>query len=96
MGFLDLLNKHRSRRPISGAIIAVSIADLLQQNKAQQQALAQSIRKRIQELHEHFNIRFPIMYRLPNAACEPGSWNTLMIWIGINALKSGYSGIHGA
>ncbi len=60
LGFLDLLKKHRSRRPISGAIIAVSIVDLLEQNKAQQQALAQSIRKRIQELHEHFNIRFPV------------------------------------
>jgi type VI secretion system protein ImpL len=60
LGFLDLLKKYRSRRPISGAIIAVSIADLLEQNKAQQQALAQSIRKRIQELHEHFNIRFPV------------------------------------
>jgi type VI secretion system protein ImpL len=60
LGFLDLLKKHRSRRPISGAIIAVSIADLLEQNKAQQLELAQSIRKRIQELHEHFNIRFPV------------------------------------
>ena len=60
LGFLDLLKKYRSRRPISGAIIAVSIADLLEQNRAQQQALAQSIRKRIQELHEHFNIRFPV------------------------------------
>ncbi len=60
LGFLDLLKKHRSRRPINGAVIAVSITDLLEQNKAQQQALAQSIRKRIQELHERFNIRFPV------------------------------------
>ncbi|MDD5630731.1 MAG: type VI secretion system membrane subunit TssM, partial [Methylococcales bacterium] len=60
LGFLDLLKKYRSRRPISGAIIAVSITDLLEKNRAQQQALAQSIRKRIQELHEHFNIRFPV------------------------------------
>ncbi|WP_333874583.1 type VI secretion system membrane subunit TssM [Methylobacter sp.] len=60
LGFLDLLKKHRSRRPINGAVIAVSITDLLEQNKAQQQALAQSIRKRIQELHEHFNMRFPV------------------------------------
>ncbi|MDD1629230.1 MAG: type VI secretion system membrane subunit TssM [Methylococcaceae bacterium] len=60
LGFLDLLKKHRSRRPINGAIIAVSITDLLEQNKAQQQAVAQSIRKRIQELHERFNIRFPV------------------------------------
>jgi len=60
LGFLDLLKKYRSRRPISGAIIAVSITDLLEQNKAQQQALAQSIRNRIQELHKHFNSRFPV------------------------------------
>ncbi|MDD1637342.1 MAG: type VI secretion system membrane subunit TssM, partial [Methylococcaceae bacterium] len=39
LGFLDLLKKHRSRRPINGAIIAVSITDLLEQNKAQQQAV---------------------------------------------------------
>ena len=60
LGFLDLLKKYRSRRPINGAIIAVSIADLLEQTNAQQQATAQSIRKRIQELYEHFNSRFPV------------------------------------
>ncbi|CAA9889690.1 IcmF1 [Candidatus Methylobacter favarea] len=60
LGFLKLLKKYRSRRPINGAIIAVSLSDLLEQNKAEQQSLAISIRKRIQELHEHFNIRFPV------------------------------------
>jgi type VI secretion system protein ImpL len=60
LGFLDLLKKHRGRRPINGAIIAVSITDLLEQSKAEQQAQAIAIRKRIQELHERFNIRFPV------------------------------------
>jgi len=60
LGFLDLLKKHRSRRPINGVIIAISIADLLEQGKAEQQAHAVSIRNRIQELHERFNIRFPV------------------------------------
>lgn len=60
LGFLDLLKKYRGRRPINGAIIAVSIADLLELSKAEQQAHAIAIRKRVQELHERFNIRFPV------------------------------------
>lgn len=60
LGFLDLLKKYRSRRPINGALIAVSIANLLELSKAEQQAHAIAIRKRVQELHERFNIRFPV------------------------------------
>jgi type VI secretion system protein ImpL len=60
LGFLDLLKKYRRRRPISGAIIAVSIADLLEQPPGEQQLHARAIRNRIQELHEHFGIRFPV------------------------------------
>lgn len=60
LGFLDLLKKHRGRRPVNGAIVAISIADLLEQNKAEQHAHALAIRKRIQELHERFNMRFPV------------------------------------
>lgn len=60
MNFLELLKKYRRQRPINGAIIAVSIADLLQQSEAERSAHALTIRKRIQELHEQFGIRFPI------------------------------------
>ena len=60
LGFLDLLKKNRSRRPINGIIIAVSLADLLGQNNEQNLAQAQTIRKRIQDLHDRFNIRFPV------------------------------------
>lgn len=60
LGFLDLLKKYRPRRPINGAIVAISIADLLVQSKSEQQATAQGIRKRLQELYERFNIRFPV------------------------------------
>ncbi len=60
LGFLDLLKKHRSRRPINGAIIAISIEDLLKQSNAERQDNAVKIRNRIQELHERFNIRFPV------------------------------------
>lgn len=62
LGFLDLLKKYRSRRPINGVIVAVSISDLLQQNMEQQLHQATAIRNRIQELYDRFNIRFPVYF----------------------------------
>ncbi len=59
-GFLDLLKKHRRRRPINGAFIAISLADLILQREEEREAQALAIKQRVQELHEHFGIRFPI------------------------------------
>lgn len=59
-GFLDLLRKHRRRRPINGAFVAISLADLMQQPEAEREAQALAIKQRLQELHEHFSIRFPV------------------------------------
>ncbi len=59
-GFLKLLKKYRPRRPINGIIVTISLTDLLQQTPVQREAQANSIRKRIQELHSELNIRFPI------------------------------------
>ncbi|MCP5425224.1 MAG: type VI secretion system membrane subunit TssM [Gammaproteobacteria bacterium] len=59
-GFLDLLKKHRRRRPINGVLVAISLKDLLEQNEGERAAQAQAIKERIQELHEHLGIRFPV------------------------------------
>ena len=59
-GFLGLLKKHRPRRPINGIIVALSVADLLQQGPAARQAQAGAIRARIKELHERLGSSFPI------------------------------------
>ncbi len=59
-GFLQLLRKHRRRRPINGVILAVSVADLLQQGEADRKQQALAIRARIQDLHEQLGMRFPI------------------------------------
>ncbi|HRZ05029.1 MAG TPA: type VI secretion system membrane subunit TssM, partial [Candidatus Competibacteraceae bacterium] len=59
-GFLDLLKKHRRRRPINGAFIAISLSDLMQQSEEERTAQAVAIKQRIQELHEYFGIRFPL------------------------------------
>ncbi|MGB1254662.1 MAG: type VI secretion system membrane subunit TssM [Thiolinea sp.] len=59
-GFLDLLRKNRSHQPINGILIAISMADILQFSAEQLEQHASTIRQRIQELHEHLGIRFPV------------------------------------
>ncbi len=59
-GFLDLLKRHRRRRPINGALVAISIADLLQQTELERMAHAKAIRMRVKELIDSFGIRFPV------------------------------------
>ena len=59
-GFLALLKKHRRRRPINGAIIAISLQDLLTQTEEERVIHAKTIRSRIDELMDKLEIRFPI------------------------------------
>jgi len=59
-GFLNLLKKNRRRRPINGAIIAISLHDLLFQTEDERIQHAKTIRMRIDELMAKLEIRFPI------------------------------------
>lgn len=59
-GFLGLLKKYRRRRPINGAIVAISLQELLMQTEEERVAHARIIRARIDELMNKLEIRFPI------------------------------------
>jgi type VI secretion system protein ImpL len=59
-GFLGLLRTNRPRRPINGAIVAISLQDLLTQTEEERAQHARVIRSRIDELMEKLQIRFPI------------------------------------
>ena len=59
-GFLNLLKRNRRRRPINGAIVAISLYDLLYQTEEERIAHAKTIRTRIDELMDKLEIRFPI------------------------------------
>ena len=59
-GFLDLLKKYRKRRPINGVLVAMSLSDLMILSEAERNAQILAIRHRIQELYQHFGIRFPV------------------------------------
>lgn len=58
--FIELLRKYRRRRPINGAIVAVSLQDLMVQTADQRAHQAKTIRTRINELHQEFGLQFPI------------------------------------
>lgn len=59
-GFLGLLKRSRPRQPVSGILVTVSVSDLLMQSAAERATHAQAVRRRVQELHQHLGIRFPI------------------------------------
>jgi len=59
-GFLKLLKRHRRRQPINGAMIAISIEDLLTQTNEQRAHQAKTIRSRIEELQQQLGVNFPI------------------------------------
>lgn len=59
-GFLGLLRKHRARAPINGALVTISVSDLLGHSVEARIAEAAKIRARLAELREELGIQFPI------------------------------------
>lgn len=62
--FLGLLKKYRSRQPINGVIVAVSVADMLEQTPTEQAIHARAIKQRVQELRNRLGVVFPVYLML--------------------------------
>src|SRR5262245_54280529 len=60
LGFLELLKRFRPRQPLNGALVTVSISDLLYQTDAQRERYARDVKSRVQELYERLGQRFPV------------------------------------
>ncbi len=60
MGFLGLLKRARKGKPINGAIVAVSVADLLAGSEEDALAHAKNIRDRMDELVKQLELVFPV------------------------------------
>lgn len=71
-GFLDLLKEHRARQPINGALMAVSLSDLLVWNDADRAQHALTLKRRLQELRAHMGLRFPVYVLLTKADLVAG------------------------
>mgnify|MGYP006268990567 CR=1 FL=1 len=59
-GFLGLLRKTRPRQPINGALVAISITDIIAMDEAERQRHAQAVRSRLSELQTELGVRFPV------------------------------------
>ncbi len=70
--FMSLLRRFRPRQPINGALVTVSIADLLQLPPAGREAMATAVRTRIQELLTTLDTRFPVYLLVTKADLLPG------------------------
>jgi type VI secretion system protein ImpL len=60
LNFLALLKKYRPRRPINGVLVALSLADVLQQPQVDRERQALAIRQRVQELCQNFHTALPV------------------------------------
>ncbi|WP_436872652.1 type VI secretion system membrane subunit TssM [Acinetobacter haemolyticus] len=60
LGFLNILKKNRSKAPINGLIVIVSIAELVSQSPENSLKLAKNLRARIQDLTEKLEVVVPV------------------------------------
>ena len=67
ISFLQLLKKHRRRRPVNGVLLAISIQDLLVLDEAGRDKHVRAIRDRLQELHRYLGVRLPVYVLLTKA-----------------------------
>lgn len=59
-GFLDLLRQFRPRVPLNGAIVTVSVSDLLLWSREERMRYAGHVRMRLAELYARLDSRFPV------------------------------------
>ncbi|TKC89364.1 type VI secretion system membrane subunit TssM [Trinickia terrae] len=71
-GFLASLRKHRPRAPINGALLTVSVEEVLRKSPSERTALAAAMRGRLGELRQQFGIRFPVYVLVTKLDLLPG------------------------
>ncbi len=67
LGFLDLLKRYRPRQPLNGAIVTLSIADLVTWSEEERARYAGHVRTRLAELYARLGVRFPVYLMLTKA-----------------------------
>lgn len=64
LGFLDTLRKFRSRRPLEGVVIALSVEDLLSQSELELEETAKTLRARADEVMSRLEMVLPLYVML--------------------------------
>jgi len=60
LSFLDLLKRFRPRRPLNGALVTLSLSDLMLWTEEERARYAAHVRERVAELYERLGVRFPV------------------------------------
>ncbi|PIJ49976.1 type VI secretion system protein ImpL [Erwinia sp. OLTSP20] len=58
--FIGLLKRYRTRQPINGVLMTISVADLLSESGEVRAAQANAMRQRLLELHQQTGIPYPV------------------------------------
>lgn len=66
-GFLALLRRYRRSQPVNGALLTLSIGDLMTRDQEAQREELRAIRKRLAELDERLGARVPVYVLLTKA-----------------------------
>lgn len=72
LGFLDLLKTYRPRQPVNGAMVVMSLADLMSPDPTERLTHARAIRQRLNELYDRFGTRFPVYMLFTKVDLVPG------------------------
>ena len=67
LGFLDLLKRFRPRQPLNGAIVTLSVADLVHWNDEELGRYAEQVRERLSELRARLGVRLPVYVLITKA-----------------------------
>jgi type VI secretion system protein ImpL len=60
LAFLSMLRRYRPRRPINGVLVAISIAELIDANEQQIEAIGKKLRARIDEVMTQLHMVVPV------------------------------------
>jgi type VI secretion system protein ImpL len=60
ISFLDMLRKHRSRKPVNGVLVAISVTDLMEATDEQIDSYAKRLRARIDEITQRLQMVVPV------------------------------------
>ncbi|WP_434676984.1 type VI secretion system membrane subunit TssM [Pseudomonas sp. R1-18] len=72
MALLKLLRQRRRARPLNGVLVTLPVEVLLGTDELQVEALAATVRRRLQEVHRHLQIDVPVYLVLSKADAVPG------------------------
>lgn len=72
LAFLDLLRRYRSRRPINGVMVALSVGDLINGHPGELEKLARDARSRVDELQSRLGVVVPVYFIFTKCDLMPG------------------------